>query len=596
TTAGTDPQETYWSSGPKVFEFATRDVPGDTLGSTDPGTFPFDGISTARSSMTFGNLMLVGSDTGTIVAFDVSDVDEEGRFRPHAIKSSFAINARTFATDGHNRLFYTSIFGGVWAVKTIRAEDAREADATCPTDVPSWAQDLDCFQGLEGSIRVSTMPRPGGTTAAGFVASGAMPSGNPSDLEVLVRDEVGRTLELETFYETYTGKELRETLQPDDEGIYTFDLDLLSTFARSESGEPEPSLEGSEPAVPGYRTQLCDGEEAYDRYQRVTVDNLTTGQSWSFDIENPWPSDPDARGDGTYTLSDFKARPGDLIRVRSNLQSLGYLSIIGSGISVVDLNRGYRLIKPVTQFQSHQCGRRLGKFEGATIDFPACSIFGSGPEGLRYTTAVAPLSETGCETGQCRGGGWIDLYTPLLRVGAVHTASPETDPGGIFPQQLAACISEPNGIFAYHRDVAIAKNVEWIDNGLRGTFTGAFSAPSGEFEPVRRRGDLLFLSMGMAGVFVFDITDRRLDESKLIGLLYVDESSSLLMQVDPLRGLLYVGGNDYADSKRPPVIHAWDIQYVNSAPDTDFEPQPRLSVNAPWDAGNIRVDATGTGL
>ena len=59
----------------------------------------------------------------------------------------------------------------------------------------------------------------------------------------------------------------------------------------------------------------------HDRYQRVTVDNLTTGQTWSLDIENEWPKDDEAMGTGETMLEGLRARKGDKLRVRYNIRA-----------------------------------------------------------------------------------------------------------------------------------------------------------------------------------------------------------------------------------------------------------------------------------
>ncbi|KXJ04388.1 hypothetical protein AC249_AIPGENE6407, partial [Exaiptasia diaphana] len=334
-------------------------------------------------------------------------------------------------------------------------EDIRKGEGPCPDPMPSWATDAKCFTNLEGAVRTSYMPGTAGLSGAEFLALGGLPAGMPSDLEILSQDEIGKTLELSAFLDAYKMVDI-ESLTADDEGFYTFDVNLVSTYERGRQGQLEPSYrddpEATPPAIPEYRERACDGEEDWDRYQRVTLDNLTTGQSWSLDIENPWLDGEG--GDGAAMLEGVRARYGDQLRVRYNLRALGYTAIVGGGISILDLNRGYRLIKPFNRIQQlHQCGRRLGHFAGTSIEFPSCSQIGSGPEGILYTPAVIPQSQTGdCseeaedpddfpllppfldpgnaddpdtdeEELKCRGKGRIDVYSPLMRVGVVHTTS-----------------------------------------------------------------------------------------------------------------------------------------------------------------------------
>ncbi len=451
---GVESERPYWNTAPKQFEFATKGIEGETVGALDDAGFPFDGTATARDMLRFGNLLVVGSDTGRVLAIDTRDMTDEKSFEIHAISSGINPGLRTFATDGHNRIFYNSLFGGLWAIKTLRVEDIRKADGPCPSPKPSWAADADCFQNLEGAVRISYMPGTAGLSGAEFLALGGLPAGMPADLEVLSQDEIGKTLELSAFLDAYKMTDI-EDLTADEEGFYAFDVDLVSTYERGLQGQLEPSYrddpEATPPAIPEYRERACDGEEDWDRYQRVTLDNLTTGQSWSMDIENRWQ---DESGNGQATLEGVRARRGDQLRVRYNLRALGYTAIMGGGISILDLNRGYRLIKPFNRIQQlHQCGRRLGHYAGTSIEFPQCSEFGSGPEGILYTAAVAPQSQTGdCseeeenpddfpllppfldpdnpddpdtdeEELECRGKGRIDVYSPLLRVGVVHTTS-----------------------------------------------------------------------------------------------------------------------------------------------------------------------------
>ena len=453
-TEGTDEDRPYWDSAPKQFEFATKGIEGDTIGSLGDG-FPFNGTASARDMLRFGNLLVVGSDTGRVLAIDTRDMTGDDKFDVYAISSGINPGIRTFATDGHNRIFYSSLFGGLWAIKTLRVEDIRKGEGPCPDPMPTWATDAKCFNNLEGAVRTSYMPGTAGLSGAEFLALGGLPAGMPSDLEILSQDEIGKTLELSAFLDAYKMVDI-ESLTADDEGFYTFDVNLVSTYERGRQGQLEPSYrddpEATPPAIPEYRERACDGEEDWDRYQRVTLDNLTTGQSWSLDIENRWLDGEG--GDGAAMLEGIRARYGDQLRVRYNLRALGYTAIVGGGISILDLNRGYRLIKPFNRIQQlHQCGRRLGHFAGTSIEFPSCSQIGSGPEGILYTPAVIPQSQTGdCseeaedpddfpllppfldpgnaddpdtdeEELKCRGKGRIDVYSPLMRVGVVHTTS-----------------------------------------------------------------------------------------------------------------------------------------------------------------------------
>src|SRR5262249_34853643 len=163
--------------------------------------------------------------------------------------------------------------------------------------------------------------------------------------------------ELRAFYEDEkpTGDPTFEELTLDSDGTYTFRVQLDTKDHRAE------------------RQTACDGDEKWDHHQRVTIDNLSTGQSFSFDVTNPWTSGDS--GSGKLIAEGIKAHRGDQLRVRYNLRTFGYVAIMGSGISVVDLNRAYR--NPLHAGGSYansstECGRRLGKLEGQDVVLPAC--------------------------------------------------------------------------------------------------------------------------------------------------------------------------------------------------------------------------------
>ncbi|HWN41061.1 MAG TPA: polymorphic toxin-type HINT domain-containing protein [Thermoanaerobaculia bacterium] len=601
----------YWQTAPTRFEFATREVPGEPI-SELPGD-AFGTSSVARDMLKLGNLLLVASETGDLLAVDVSRASDEEGLRRYAVKNKGVQSAtRALATDGHNRIFYAGLFGMTWGIKAMRLEDVRDADAECVSP-PSWAAGLPCFEGVEGSVRVSyALGATTGTTASEWLALGTMPEATPMKMSVLAQDEKGRTLELADFAQIYAGG--FSALIPDAEGIYTFNVALESTLTRSQDGELEPSLVPGtvpEPAVAEWRKKVCDGEEDYDRYQRVTIDNLTTGQTWSIDVENPWPDG--GVGNGQAVVTGVRARKGDQLQVRYNLRTLGHVALLGSGITVVDLNRFYRLLQPGQSPGGGQCGRRLGKFEGQQLEFPSCAPASIDLEGIRMTAAVVTHGRTGCEGGNCRGAGFIDIYSPLTRVGALHTRSTETSPGGVEngllgtaegPEalqfsDLAGCIQTVNGQHVMLRDVALANDVEWIYRGVHGDLSGTFQAPPETAVPLRLRGDLLFVSLGAPGVYVFDVSSRSLlfsglGGSSLVGHLSVPDHSAFRLQVDPVRNLLFAGGTHAKTGK--PVIDVWDISSINGGPDLDARPTPVATLNAPWSTNQLGVDAAGTGL
>lgn len=601
-----------WSTLPARFDFATREVEGEPIASMPGGQPALGTTSVARDMLKLGNLLLVASETGDLVAVDVSRASEPEGLRRHSLKNKGVQSAtRALATDGHNRVFYAGLFGSIWGIKAMRLEDVLDATTAQCADSPAWAAGMPCFGGVEGSVRVAySLGSLSGSTASEWLAAGTLPEATPMRLAVLAQDEKGKKLELADFAGKYRPGGL-SGLVPDN-GVYTFDVALRSTLTRSQAGQLEPSLppgSAPEPAVAEWRTKVCDGEEDYDRYQRVTVDNLTTGQSWSIDVENPWPDG--GSGNGTATLQGIRARRGDQLQVRYNLRTLGHVALLGSGITVVDLNRFYRLLQPYQTPGSGQCGRRLGKFEGQEMEFPACAPASIGMEGIAMTPAVVTHSATGCGEagGACRGQGFIDIYSPLSRVGALHTRSTLTAPGGassLFGEgeslqvaDLAACIQQVNGQSVMLRDVALANDVEWLDRSIRGGLSGGFLPPPAFRKALKVRGDLLFVTLGSPGIFVFDVSARSLTTSAqggpaLVGHLYAPGHSAFRVQVDPVRELLFAGGTDAATGK--PVIDVWDLAAINGAPDLEGRPAPIATLHAPWSTNQLGIDASGTGL
>ena len=69
-------------------------------------------------------------------------------------------------------------------------------------------------------------------------------------------------------------------------------------------------------------------------------------------------------------------RAGDRLRVRHNLNTFGYLAVIGSGLTVVDLNRAYAVSMPRLRDGVGQCGRYLGGYQGQDVEWPPCACPG----------------------------------------------------------------------------------------------------------------------------------------------------------------------------------------------------------------------------
>ncbi len=181
----------YFGSAPKIFHFATRPIPGRTIAE--------GAAEDVVDMLKFGHILIGGTLDGKLIAMDVSKPTAgsgNGAFETIATYEGNADQIRALATDGHNRLFFGARFGGSWGVKTVRVEDVRDADSGS-------------FGPIEGGITFGyALGTNSGVSASEYLALSTLPSGTPVDLEVMVQDEIGDSLELVDFYKEYTGKDL----------------------------------------------------------------------------------------------------------------------------------------------------------------------------------------------------------------------------------------------------------------------------------------------------------------------------------------------------------------------------------------------------
>ena len=584
-----DAQGTAYPPGaPSEFLFATRPREAEPLTDAMAGSPP-----AARDLLQVGNLLLAATADGRLVAVDASTPTgvPDGRLTVHAVGDFSGEQVRALATDGHGRIAFAMQLGASWSVKVARVEDVRGADQPCP-DMPAWVPEgTPCFPVQDGGVKIGySVDASSGLLATEWLALGAMPTGTPVDLEMLVDDETGETRDLASFYGAYRADGTPETLgevSPNADGSMSITLELRSSYRRASDGAAEPTTGTVLTLDDVTRPETCDDEPGYDRYQRVTVDNVTTGQTWSTDIENPW----DGSGATGIATLEVTARPTDLLRVRYNLRAYGYLAVMGSGITVIDLDRFYRLPLSSASPGAMQCGRRLAALEGQEVDFSPCSPPGSGPHGLAFTPSLAVLGATGCGgSGSCRGEHALTVVSPLVHLGGIVSQSPTEQPGELGVSPPLACISTVAGTPTQLHAVAVAEDVPWIDRHRRGSLDGTFSVPPdlADAPAVTRTGDLVAMSLGDAGAFVFDASRRDLE---LIGHLHAEGHSVFRLQVDAARGLLLAGGFDAAGA---PVIDLWKLATVNGGAD---ESRPLATLQGvPWTTADLGLDTTGTGL
>lgn len=580
---------------PQRFWLATRTAPPapspevqafSALGDTD----------SARDLLKFGNILLVGSATGNLLAIDVSrTADAVAAPAPFAFLSpSAASQVRAFATDGHNRLFLNELEGASWAVKAVRVEDVWAATPEkCAGGPPSsgWQKDLGCFSSAVGGVKVAfAIGGLSGVSPSEFLGlAGSLPTGTPAGMQVLVDDltvpEDGESWQLADFAARFglTGT------APDAAGFFDFEANVQSVRG----------------VLPQPTDSVCH-DEPYYKWQRISVDNLSTGQVFSADA----PVDGDAR------IAHVRGRVGDRIRVRFNRKALGYVAIVGSGISVVDLNRLYgRLDLTSTQANKSQCGRRLARYEAADIPIytnaavpkdRADSLALPRLDGLTNTPALAVSV----------GGPDIRVDSVLTHYGSVHATSAQ-----VTPEALAITPTGPpddwktpadvrflktllpQGVGPAYRDVLFAPSVAWIDRGIVGADGGRFSNGYSAcvVKPCEKKGPLLFYSLGTGGIATFDASG---DDRLLVGRFKARGHSVFRLAIDPSVRRLFAGGTD---DKNNTIIDVWDLARVSGGPTPDgldaspaAEPDgdPRLifSLIAPWDTNHLGFDESGDGL
>jgi len=534
----------FWGE-PHEFFFGVRAEGGAPVVQTPQGTLLLGDTNDAVDLLSFGNLLMVGSGTGRLVAVDrtqaAGDSSQIGSYRIAAIGNGQDDQIRSFATDGHNRLFYNELSGATWGVKAVRLEDVRNATAAACSGKPSWADpSVGCFDPVVGGVRTAYAIGQGpDLSASEWLALSTLPAGTPVDMEVLVQDDTGLSLGLDAFFAANAGHD--RSVLPD--GTVQFTITVAST----------------DTPAPG-----CSAEEGQTLYQRATVDNLTTGQSWSTDVDYVCSASGNTTGTKDLTI---RARPTDTLRLRRNISTLGYLAVIGSGITVVDLNRAYRVPQPGGNAIG-QCGRRVGKYEGADLDLTPCTGSNVLVDGLAMTPSVAVHSKTGCVAGKgCSRGDGIDIYSPLLHIGLAHSGS--TADAGAIQARGIDCLS------SQLRDVALV-------NDVPGTSTSDLTR------------DVLFVSLGAGGIRVYDVSERA---TNLVRDLTIAGHSIYRLQADPARGLLFAGGNDDAGAA---IIDVWDVQGASLPPSSStstFVPRPIMTLpNLPWNTNHLAIDDTGTGL
>ena len=190
-----------------------------------------------------------------------------------------------------------------------------------------------------------------------------------------------------------------------------------------------------------------------------------------------------------------------------------------------------------------------------------------------------------------------------MSVGVVQSRAAEASPGAIsfadlhcatpymrFPY-LPSTVAGP-----WLRDVVIAPDVEWVDHGIRANNIGSAFAvvdPERAQSPEVMRGDLLFVSLGEAGIYVFDIGNQMMPArslSEAVGHLWVKDHTAFRLQVEKELGVLLAGG--YGG-----LLDVWNLRSINVAPGVEDHPEPnRRPASAACRGAPTRSRWTSPGL
>lgn len=568
--ASTPPNRAY--VGPTSFVFATRKQPQESVAESAPGVLGDTDLS--RDMLRVGNTLFVASATGKLVALDTTGSPAGSPpkipITPLAVLSGSASQMRTLATDGHGRIFFSVLEGASWAVKAARVEDFLRAGPgqssppppecdddpgtgrpPCSCTLPPAFEGVGCVVPVLGGVRTAlNIGSASALLGQEYLSyAGSLPQGIPVKMEILVQDENpdGGSLAFPDFYARHGGS---EPSTKDAQGFQTFSIDL--------------ALNAPPQVRPFPRPVVCLGEPRNDRFRRVSIDNLTTGQTWSFDLLDPSWGGPA----GTEIARGIRARESDELRIRYNQRAWGYVAIVGSGISVVDLNRFYRTPTPSNapemEGRTTQCGRRLSTYEGQELaGLP-------GDSALWQTTSIAILGSQPGATPSETGYPQVDVYTPLHRFGAIRSTS---------------LIQSPD-LMEGGRD-----NLMNVAAGLR-TWTKDVVVFPDHLEPDDTLTDLGFYSLGEAGVLVYDLTDRVFSRRGRLGLPKGATVYKLLLDREHDR--LLGGGYVLRQGAQESAVFVWDVRDPSGDPPGDKEDARLLSVvHGPWDGGMAFDPATG---
>ncbi|MGZ8779575.1 MAG: carboxypeptidase regulatory-like domain-containing protein, partial [Thermoanaerobaculia bacterium] len=255
-------------------EFRTR-KPGGTIGSFELQN------GAARDLALNGNVLLVAASNGGVVAYDVSDpASLNGVPTPIAVAPANNNEVWALASDHHGRIYTTNLGPVAGAVRSYRLEDFTSGGTCCEiygSALTNWRVGYSSSLGLFSNTMLSDRPE-----------------SFPRKIQLAVQDDKTE----------YKGREAF---------VNQAGASLGTVYA---NGMAKMSVSFG-----------LDGNNPY-RIQRITVENQTLDMRWS----------ADATETQAATINNILAGPNDTIQVIKNRTTYGFISHLGYGIGMYDLN------------------------------------------------------------------------------------------------------------------------------------------------------------------------------------------------------------------------------------------------------------------
>ncbi len=249
--------------------------PGGTI-----GTFELQSGITRDLALN-GNVLLVGAAGGGVVAYDVGDpASLQGVPTPIAVAPSPTDEVWALASDHHGRIYTTNLGPVAGALRSYRLEDFTDGGTCCKvygSTLTNWRVGYSSNLGLFSNTMLSDRPE-----------------SFPRKLQLAVQDQE-QVYEGRAAFVDATGASMSDP--------YLNGMVKMSVSFGIDAGHPY-------------------------RIQRITVENQTLDMRWS----------GDATDQGGTTIQNILAGPNDRIRVIRNRTTYGFISHLGYGIGMYDLN------------------------------------------------------------------------------------------------------------------------------------------------------------------------------------------------------------------------------------------------------------------